>query len=239
MELPGGRAPADFASLDVANVDHHVDNPGYAAFNLVDPAMASTCEMLAHLAESQGVAIQADTATSALIGVFSDTGGMRFSNTTPLTFRLAGWLLEQGADHDAVTRALFFCDTIEYVRLTSHVIATMKTAFDGRLAYFMLERDTLDSFGVPNADSEDLIDVIRGIRGVEIACRMQAVEGAVRFSFRSMNRDLPIIGLAHTIGGGGHAMAAGATGTGMTLADAEQTLLRLVEELLNGPTDSN
>jgi phosphoesterase RecJ-like protein len=174
-----------------------------------------------------------------LIGTMSDTGGMRFPNTTADTFRLADWLMQQGADHDDVTRALFFCDTLGYVRLTGHVINNLKMAFDGRLAYFILERDTLDSFGVPNADSEDLIDTIRGIRGVDVACRMQEVDGAIRFSLRSMNRDLPIIGIAHAIGGGGHAMAAGATGTGMTLAEAEQTLLRLVEELFRGSTGTN
>ena len=114
------------------------------------------------------------------------------------------------------------------------IFERLQVALDGRLAYFFLTQEMMDECGVISKDTEDLIDIVRGLRGVDVVCRIQEVSDGVRFSFRSQNPKYPIIGLAQRFGGGGHAMAAGASGEGMSLEEAETLLVQYTEELLRG-----
>jgi len=230
--LPGDLAIEDI-NLPIANIDHHADNPGYGDVSLIDAASAATAEILARLFKEHRFPVSSTTATMLLLGLITDTGGFRFPNTKPESLRLAAWLQEQGADHNAVVQRMYFNQPLGRLRLQARIIEDMHFAFDNRLAYFFLTAELLESCGVGSNDMEDLVDVARAIRGVELICRLQQTPAGVRYSIRSEDPAFPAIQIARRLGGGGHTMAAGALLEGGALEEAEALLLKYAGEMLN------
>ena len=60
------------------------------------------------------------------------------------------------------------------------------------------------------ADTEPLIDSLRSLRGVRVACMLREQDGKVRGSLRAKD-DTDVASLARELGGGGHRAAAGLT----------------------------
>ena len=224
----------DDISLPCVNIDHHVSNDGYGEVNLVDDSCAATAEILTRLAANFPIALPADAATALLTGITQDTGCFRFNNTTPDVLAAGAWLMQQGGDYLKVMDELYFNVPIQLMRLQAKVIESTKLAYDNRLAYFAVTDELMASCGATAEEADDLIDIVRTMAGVVITCRLQQVGSDVRFSLRSQDPTLPILPMAREIGGGGHAMAAGATMSNATFEQAEARLLELAGEVLNG-----
>ena len=233
LALPPNRSFNDI-TLPCCNIDHHIDNSRFGHVNVIHAESASTTELLATMFGKFGYPVSPAAATSLILGLVMDTGGFRFNNTTAASFRCAANLIDGGADYTQVMHSMFFNEPMELLRLKGEVFKNLKFAFDGRFVYFSLTPDLLERCGATAEMAEDLIDSVRIIRGVEITCRMQQIDDITRFSLRSQNPDLPILGIAHKLGGGGHLLAAGATQTGISLEEAEAQLLEYVGELLAG-----
>lgn len=220
--------------VPTASIDHHLDNHRYADLNLVDSDAAATCSLLHDFFIAEGFGIDRTARELLLIGLITDTGGFRFSNTTPRALRHAATMIEEGVDYQPLVQRLYYNTPFGLLRLQARVVQEMQFALDGRLAWFRVTPEMLRDCGVRSADTEDLIDVAREIAGVEICCRLQQVEGAIRFSLRSSDPAHPALALARRLGGGGHAMAAGATLENGDFETAEKLLLRYTKELLDG-----
>ena len=232
LALPNGYTLDDF-DIPIANLDHHIDNTRYGDFIHVDHQQAATATLLADIIRENSWPLPAAGATVLYLGAITDTGGFRFSNTSSATLRTAAWLLEQEADLERVMNDIFFNDPLPVLRLEGRVIEETQLAHDGRLAFFFLEDELLDEYGVNIRDTEDLIDVARRVAGATIICRMNASGTGVRFSLRSKDAACPVIGIAHEIGGGGHQMAAGAFRDNITREEAERLLIDLAGKVLN------
>jgi phosphoesterase RecJ-like protein len=92
--------------------------------------------------------------------------------------------------------------------------------------------------GLLPEDSEGLIDLIRAIRGVQLAVFFEELpDGKIRVSMRSKDRELDVCRIAMEFGGGGHALAAGIRMKG-PLEDAKPLVLgairRRIDEVRNG-----
>ncbi|OPZ26172.1 MAG: Bifunctional oligoribonuclease and PAP phosphatase NrnA [Lentisphaerae bacterium ADurb.BinA184] len=163
----------------------------------------------------------------------ADTGAFRFSNTTPATLRLAADLRDHGADYPAVMDSLFFQEPLGLLRLGAALLESAELAYGGRLIYAVLKPELLEQFGVQPSETEDIIDVLRRVQGVEIACLIQPEPAHTRFSFRSRSPALSVADLARRLGGGGHHAAAGARIPAVPLPEAKQMLLDLTEKVFS------
>ena len=73
-------------------------------------------------------------------------------------------------------------------------------------------------------DTEDFIEHARSLKGIQIAVFMrETTKGEVRASFRSKS-GLPVNKVAEKFGGGGHAYAAGATLSGISIEEARHLI---------------
>jgi phosphoesterase RecJ-like protein len=225
----------DGMGLPVCDIDHHVDNQRYGDVVLVDPEAASTTEMLASLVQcTEALQITPDAATLLLLGLVTDTGGFRFSNTDAPALETAAWLIDHGANHEMVMHRMFFSEPLGLLKLKARLVEGLTFACDERLAYATLTRELLAECGLTEKDTEGVIDAIRIIKGVKIVCLLQQAGNDVRFSFRSNNADAPVISIAHQLNGGGHPMAAGAYMQDMTLGEAQERIIELAEEVFDG-----
>ena len=116
--------------------------------------------------------------------------------------------------------------------LQAKLLEDARFAHDKRQIYAILTPEMLTEAGLSPADTEGVIDTLKSVDGVDIACLIQPEPGRVRFSLRSQNPDIPVNGIARQIGGGGHRMAAGARAEGLTVREAEKKLVELTQRVL-------
>lgn len=233
LSLPNGMKLEDFSG-EHCSLDHHIDNPDYAAISIVDAGAASTTELLQRLASECRLPLSADAATLLLLGLVTDTGGFRFANVSPNTFQAAAALMAAGGDHDRVMNSVFFEDPVNLMRLRAAVVDRMQVELGGKLAYFVVTPDLLAQFDVDSRDTEDLIEAVRVVADAVIVVRLSVVNDGVRFSIRSKDPETSIIGIAHALGGGGHRLSAGAHLKGATVEEAIEQLRSYAQKVLDG-----
>ena len=86
----------------------------------------------------------------------------------------------------------------------------MKVFADGQAVISWVDRADFERLGAIKADAQPLIDCVRKLAGVRVACMLREQDDCVRGSFRSKD-DTDVSQLAREFGGGGHKAAAGFT----------------------------
>jgi bifunctional oligoribonuclease and PAP phosphatase NrnA len=156
------------------------------------------------------IPIDRDLATALLTTIMTDTGGFMHSNTTPDVLDLSAELMRAGADKEQITEEIFANKRVAATRLLGRIIDAMQFRFDGRYCYSHVDDAMLAETGADGEDTEDIVNVLRGQEGVEVAALFKAYEGEIRVSLRSNGR-VNVQAAAARLGGGGHFRASGLT----------------------------
>ena len=229
--------PAEFASvtIPVVTFDHHPDDEMFGTLTCLDPEASSTAELVYYFAVSQGWKISPLAATFLLLGITTDTGCFRFTNTRAKTHRAAAALLELGADHDRIINEVYLSKPLNMVKFESELFSGIRTAYDGKFAWIAIPRELPDKYDVNLRNTEQLIELVRGIQGVVIAALVKPTSnpGIFRVSMRSKDPDLSVGRIARGLKGGGHEMAAGCSIFAKTQEEACEVLLRHVRKEMN------
>ena len=85
-------------SLKVINIDHHRTNAGVGVVSIVDPTYPATAQLLFDILKEMNVAITPDIAANLFMGIYTDTGGFKYSETTSATFEVAAELVRISPD---------------------------------------------------------------------------------------------------------------------------------------------
>ena len=105
------------------------------------------------------------------------------------------------------------------MRLLKQVYNNFRLTHDDQIAYFWLKKSDYTRAGADPDESEGLIDHIRAIAPVVIACMFEeAGPEMTRVSLRSKDDRISVNEIAALFGGGGHRAAAGARITGKPLS---------------------
>ena len=211
--------------IPVACIDHHLSNgdlpPGP---RLVDSDACATGELVYDLAKAAGWEINADVAKPLYVAMLTDTGGFRFSNTTPRTLRVAADLLACELDPEEIYREVYASEPEGRVRLLAEVADTLVFEPDVGLAWVTVPPGALERHRVDAEHLEGVVELPRSIRGVRLALLFrQLANGRIKVSFRSKGR-VNVAELAEQFGGGGHRKASGASLEGSFHAVQERVL---------------
>ena len=200
-----GDAAALIASAkQLVCIDHHISNKGEIPISIVDPSASSVGEILYRLIDGMGVTVTQEMAVNLYTAILTDTGSFRYSNTGKETFRIAGQLVGKGADPYGIAERIYESQPKEKIRLLAEVLRTLEFAWDGRISMLFLSRQVLRSVGTLAEYTENLVDVARGIDGVEVAAFfMEMAENHYKVSLRSKGR-ISVERVAARFGGGGH-----------------------------------
>jgi phosphoesterase RecJ-like protein len=192
-----------------AVLDHHLTEQPFGDPAYVRPSAAATGEIVVELAAELGLSPDAAFATCAYTAIVGDTGGFRFSNTTPRILRMAADLVAAGASPQAIAAAFFGGVPERRVRLLADALAGLELHHDGRVAMLIIDQALLAKHGANRNDLEGFIDHARTIRGVEVAVQLREhAPGDWRASLRATG-DVNVERVAAGFGGGGHKPAAG------------------------------
>jgi phosphoesterase RecJ-like protein len=214
-------------------IDHHRSNDGVGTIPLIDPGASSTCEVVYRLLGAIGGPMPDATAVCLYAGLVTDTGRFQYEATTPETLRIAAELREHPFDHTALVQALYEDNPTAYLHLVATAMGRLATDLDGDLIWTYLTRQDLAVAGVHPSETDDLIDVIRTARDVDVAAVVkQQLDGRFKVSVRSRGAH-DLASVAARFGGGGHRLAAGYTSE----HGPAETIARLVGALRGAPAE--
>jgi phosphoesterase RecJ-like protein len=210
------------------NIDHHTSNTRFGDLNWIGQREPSSGELVFRLIKYANWPLTPAIAGCLFTAVSTDTGSFQYPSTRPSTFAVAAELVRRGADLGAICHQVYQSYPLPRMRLLRHVYTHFRLTHDDRIAYFWLKPADFARSGADRADAEGLIDHIRAIEPVVVACVFELVEpGLVRLSLRSKDPRVDVNRVAAQFGGGGHAAAAGARIEGSPLSVQRRVLAAL------------
>jgi phosphoesterase RecJ-like protein len=198
------------ATMELMVVDHHISNEGFGQTQYIDPEASSTCELVFRIAQKMGGRLSAEQATVLLSGIMTDSGGFRYSNTSPATLRSAAQLIEAGAELPWVSEQLYFQQPLKHLKVLGKIFSELRLSGNGRISWAVLTQRMAREHGFDINDSEEFVSQVLAVKGAEVGLLFkEQADGIIRVSFRSKGR-VDVNRLAAMFGGGGHLQAAGA-----------------------------
>lgn len=211
------------------NIDHHISNPGYGDLNLIDSTSPATGQILYQLITALGLPMSNESRDAIYVAVSTDTGSFQYPSTTAITYELGADLINRGLDVGTINSNIYDNYPYRRVELMRALLNTLEISPDGIIANWELRDQTRLDLALMPEDSEGLIDIIRAIRGVQIAVFFEElVDGKIRVSMRSKDRRYNVCEVALEFGGGGHALAAGIRMDG-SLAEVKRLVLDSIQ----------
>ena len=172
-------------------------------------------------------------ADSLFTAVSTDTGSFQYPSTRPATYHVAGELVRRGADLAKICDEVYQSYPLSRVRLLKHLYSHFRLTHHDRIAYYWLKKADFVRTGADSSDSEGLIDHIRAIAPVVVACIFEELEpDLTRVSLRSKSPEVNVNDIAAQFGGGGHPAAAGARIPGRPLS-VQRKVIAAIKKALN------
>jgi len=225
--------------VPVACIDHHV-SPGSlpAGPKLIDPTATATAELVYDFAAALDWKIEPECARALYVGILTDTGGFRFSNTTPRALRVAAELLACGVDPESIYEQVYASAPEGRVRLLGEVLQTLVVEADVGMSWVTVPPGALERHHADADDLDGIVEFARSVAGTRLALLFrQLANGRVKVSLRSRS-PVDVASLAQRFGGGGHTKAAGASLEG-SIGEVQGTVLTAAREYLrNGVADA-
>ncbi len=217
----------------LVNIDHHASNTRYGDCNWISPREPSSGELVLKLAKAARWPVTRQIADCLFTAISTDTGSFQYPSTRPATYHAAAELVKRGANLATVCNEVYQSYPLSRVRLLRHVYNHFRLTHGNRVAYFWLKKADYERTGATSNDSEGLIDHIRDIEPVIVACVFEESEpGITRISLRSKSQHVNVNTIALQFGGGGHIAAAGARIAGTPLS-VQRRVLKAVKQAID------
>ncbi len=214
--------------LDTMNIDHHPHiNDDIFTHNLVDLSAAATgCMVYDYLkvARDDDQPIEKSSLEGIYTAVMTDTGCFRYSNTDNKCHEIAIQCLDAGIETHKIYQRIYENSTRSRIKLMGEFLSNLTYELDGTIAWFIITMDMMERANAGKSDVEGFSDMVRTISGVEVALMIfEQDSSSCRINFRSKG-NYSVNDIAKTLGGGGHAFAAGALIEG-TLSDITRNVV--------------
>lgn len=220
----------------VINIDHHISNAGFGDFNWIQPYASSCCEMIYELYKKLGVRLDKETALLLYVGISTDTGSFRYSNTTSRTHKIAAELLKYDIDVTRVYNRVHGNLPYQDMILVTKILNDVKCRYQGKIIWFQAKASLLKKYEPIYVDLTDhVMNFGRAIKGAEVVALFKenlGVKNEVRVNFRSQGK-VDVNTVAGFFGGGGHKTASGCTIHGNINTIRRRVLKKIEESLKN------
>jgi phosphoesterase RecJ-like protein len=218
----------------LVNIDHHASNTRYGDLNWISALEPSSGEIIYRLLKAANWPITQPIADCLFTAVSTDTGSFQYPSTRPSTYHIAGELVKRGADLAKICDEVYQSYPLSRARLLQHVFNHFRLVHDNQIAYFWLKKSDYVRTGANLDDSEGLIDHIRAIEPVVVACLFEEMgPGLTRISLRSKSEAVNVNEIAAQFGGGGHRAAAGARVPGPPMSVQHRVLAAVKKAIDN------
>jgi phosphoesterase RecJ-like protein len=215
-------------------LDHHASNARFGTVNLIDPAAAATAVLACDLVDRLGAELSRDVALGLYAGLVTDTGSFKYPSTSPRVHQMAARLLQTGIQAGVVAHELWDRSPFAFLGLLSAALGRARlepgAAAGHGLVWTTVTRADRAPARLPFEVAESVIDVVRRTDEADVAVVLKEDDdGRWQVSVRSKG-SADVARACVALGGGGHALAAGFTGSG----PADEVMTALREQLAAG-----
>ena len=198
------------SDLPKAVIDHHETNKTEIVPALVDGESSASGVLVLDVIRELGAEITKEIALCLYAAISTDTGNFSFSNTTPEALQAVAECLKAGIDVSDMSYQLFRKKTQGRTKLLGRALNGIEYLEDGQIALIRLRRADFAECGAADSDTEGIVNFGIDTAGAEVAILAVERVGSTKFSLRTRER-VSASQVAATMGGGGHARAAGVT----------------------------
>lgn len=222
-------------SLTTITIDHHNTSDNISKLALIDPLQPATCQYLFEIYKEWGIDITPEIAACLFVGIFTDTGGFKNTNTNFKSLAVAAELAKTYPGFTKIIFNLENSDTPDRIKSLAVMLNSIETFFSGHVAVASLSYTALKKLKSSYKTTEGLnvANMLKGVIGWEIGISMVEYSPKnVKVSLRTRDAskyDLSLIAAA-TGTGGGHKAAAGAS-INKTLKASKALLLKTIQKL--------
>jgi phosphoesterase RecJ-like protein len=216
-------------------IDHHLSSEKFAKINLVLPKYPATCQILFELFQLRKIRITPKIAACLYIGLYTDSGGFKYVNTTYKTLSIASVLARV---YPNFTKLIFNhenSDQPDRLKFISVLLSSIENYYSDHVAVASITYSQIQSlqFSTQTLNNySEISNMLKSVVGWDIAITMMETQpNVVKVSFRTRDSkiyDLSKIALA-TKSGGGHRAAAGAT-LNQPLDEAKKNILNIIKK---------
>ena len=217
------------AGCPVRVLDHHPEaTDAVPGAELVTAPVAATCTVLVEELKRRGAVPDAQTASLLLLGIYEDTGGLTYVDTTPADMHAAAWLLERGARLDWVRRYVLRPLEPEQLELLNQLV-------EGAVEHQVGGVRVVVTVTRPSEHVEEAAYVIHRyaeIFDLPVVLALLETPPQLVVIARSTHAALDAGRLLAPLGGGGHSTAAAARVRGRSAVELAEELLQSIREAL-------
>lgn len=195
---------------EVVIIDHHKNASDITENVLCDSSKIAVCEYIVELLLEQKFSISKEAATAFFGGIVTDSGRFQYGETSGNTLRIAGKLLDLGADKEFIYRNIY-TETLAERQMKNWFASRFCVSKHG-VGYLINKEDVFEKWDVDFFNvSRGMVGVMAGIEEIPIWCNftVDIAHNSIVGEFRS--RSESIVDIAKKYGGGGHDLACGAT----------------------------
>lgn len=219
-------------------IDHHQQPEDFPDVTYSDTSMSSTCEMVYHFIYNMGWIehLTKDEADCLYTGLVTDTGGFRYSSTSPETHKVASELLRLGVEPQEIASKIYDTNSPNRLKLLGRCLERMEILPTYHAAILSLDKSDLEKYGFKKGDTEGFVNYGLSLSGLKLSVFMSEKDNKVKISFRSKGTfDVNRLAREH-FSGGGHINAAGGISDDSledTIAKLKGVLPQYINELSN------
>lgn len=216
-------------------IDHHPATDSFTSHLAIDPKACSVGAMIYTLFKECGYELNVEAARGIYASVICDTGRFCYSSTGRKAHKIADECIKLGVDPDQMYSNLFQHVTLAEIKMFAHTLQAMETYLDNKVVIQQIRKDECEKLGaglldIENIDLEYIHEFNNHIEDVQCFVLLRELNDQhVRVSMRSRPY-LDISKVMKSLGGGGHAQAAGLSWNG-TLEEVKDRILVLLTEL--------
>lgn len=247
LTAPEGWSPDTVVSVDIAArglfpenarcylervdlaIDHHPSQEFFAAQTCLEADKAACGEIIYEICQELG-AITPEVALPLYVAVSTDTGCFVYANTTANTHRVAAALMDTGIDYFAVNKRHFRTKSRKRLALEADLLSNMEFFHEGKGVFMTVPLSLMERVEASENDAEDLSALANLVEGVDCGAVLRELKpGEWKLSLRTgAEGRVNATEACRLLGGGGHAMAAGATVTG-SLPEVKEKVLAAID----------
>lgn len=225
-------------------IDHHLHgSPDLAERRLIETGAASCTQVIAGVVDAAlglgggggrgGGAMPADIAEALYLGLATDTGWFRFSNTGAATLRAAARMLEAGVDAPRLYEMIEQQQAAARPRLLGAALSSLRWYGGGRVGVMSLTQRDVQAAGGQSEDVGGFAEPALSVQGAQVVVTLTEMTkpGEAKPLTKASLRSKPgpgavdVAAVSATLGGGGHARAAGIK-LAMEIGAAQAAVLR-------------
>lgn len=199
------------SNLKTIIIDHHKTNPKFADINLIDHNASSASEIIFYLLKSWNCEIDEKIAQCLYLGIYGDTGGFSYTNTTTKTMEAVLELVKKYPNFPELIDKLRNNQPKERIYFDAMALSNVETFFEDKVALTKVSYNQMKEKGITkeHISASFIPNILTSVKEWKIGIILKEIEpNQVSVSLRSKG-DIDVSKIAQELGGGGHKNASG------------------------------